>query len=71
MEDNVLLLPMNGWDLDKLIRNGEFSILKKLLFYPQELRFTEKGMNLLERGLKKFWNKKMINVFVFSFIIVI
>jgi hypothetical protein len=59
MEDNVILLPMNGWDLDKLINDGEFSIIKKLIFYPQELRFTIKGMNLLEKGLHKYWNKKM------------
>jgi hypothetical protein len=54
MEDNLLLLPINGWDIDALIKHGEFVILKKLLSYPQELRFTEKGMQLLEEGISSF-----------------
>jgi hypothetical protein len=54
MEDNMLVLPVNGWDIEGLIQHGELAILEKLLRYPQELRFTEKGMDLLEEGIKQY-----------------
>jgi hypothetical protein len=58
MEDNMLILPVNGWDIEGLIQHGELAILEKLLRYPQELRFTEKGMDLLEEGIKQFLKQR-------------
>ncbi|KAK2952132.1 putative leucine-rich repeat protein [Blattamonas nauphoetae] len=51
MEDALLILPIGGWDLESLIIERDFERMRRLLTYPQELRFTRiglKAMNELE-----------------------
>ncbi|KAA6385677.1 MAG: hypothetical protein EZS28_018795 [Streblomastix strix] len=57
MEDSVLLLPIGGWDLEKLIDNNEMGIVKRLLKYPAELRFNERGYQALEKREERIWEK--------------
>ncbi|KAH7822327.1 uncharacterized protein MONOS_12372 [Monocercomonoides exilis] len=59
MEDSVLLLPVDGWDIEKLVCDGEEGILARILKYPQELRFAEKGMKALEDREDEIWARRM------------
>ncbi|KAH7818604.1 uncharacterized protein MONOS_8546 [Monocercomonoides exilis] len=59
MEDSVLLLPVDGWDIEKLVCEGEEGILARILKYPQELRFDEKGMKALEDREDEIWARRM------------
>ncbi|KAK2953142.1 putative Leucine-rich repeat protein SHOC-2 [Blattamonas nauphoetae] len=55
MEDNVVLLPCGGWDLEALIDHFEIEIISTLLQCPQELRFTEIGMDALNKECLRLW----------------
>ncbi|KAH7819536.1 uncharacterized protein MONOS_11467 [Monocercomonoides exilis] len=59
MEDSVLLLPVDGWDIEKLMCDGEVGILARILKYPQELMFTVKGMKALEDRDDEIWARRM------------
>ncbi|KAH7819618.1 uncharacterized protein MONOS_11805 [Monocercomonoides exilis] len=59
MEDSVLLLPVDGCDIEKLVCDGEVGVLARILKYPQELMFTEKGMKALEDREDEIWARRM------------
>jgi hypothetical protein len=35
-----MILPCGGWDLNRLIMDGQINYVQKLLLYPAELRFS-------------------------------
>ncbi|KAK2951421.1 putative Histone acetyltransferase KAT8 [Blattamonas nauphoetae] len=57
MEDNVLLIPCLGWDLDGLIRDKQYSIICLLLQYPPELRFSVSGSKRLHKECLALWRQ--------------
>lgn len=60
MEDAVLMIPVGGWDIARLINDGELGIVKRLLKLPNEYRFTRAGIAAFEKREEELWNKKMI-----------
>jgi hypothetical protein len=59
MEDALLLLPVNGWDIAQLVEAGEINILRRLLTLPVELRYTRRGMRLMEEREQRLWEQRM------------
>ncbi|KAK2949422.1 putative Protein scribble like protein [Blattamonas nauphoetae] len=59
MEDTVLLFPCGGWDLAALAEDGESGIITRLLSYPQEYRFTTRGVRTMELLEENYWNRRM------------
>ncbi|KAK2951050.1 hypothetical protein BLNAU_14011 [Blattamonas nauphoetae] len=47
MEDAILLVPIDGWDLDGLVCDGEWDTIERLLTLPNELRLTRTGMEAM------------------------
>ncbi|KAH7828531.1 uncharacterized protein MONOS_15531 [Monocercomonoides exilis] len=58
-EDNVLLLPVDGWCIEKLVCYEEEGILDCKQKYPQELRLAEKGIKGLEVREDEIWARRM------------
>ncbi|KAK2950381.1 putative leucine-rich repeat domain-containing protein [Blattamonas nauphoetae] len=51
MEDACLLIPTFGWDVEALVNTDDFETLAIVLKYPQELRFTKRGIAQLNAKL--------------------
>ncbi|KAK2945934.1 putative leucine-rich repeat domain-containing protein [Blattamonas nauphoetae] len=51
MEDAAILLPTSGWDVEALVEAGELNTLAFLLKFPQELRFTRRGVEMMQNAL--------------------
>ncbi|KAK2951371.1 hypothetical protein BLNAU_13651 [Blattamonas nauphoetae] len=47
MEDALLICPVGGFDLNRLILDGEFKVLERLLTAPPEYRFIPQNWSLI------------------------